>query len=640
MMNEQMWKFSQSQNIENASFNELLKRFYEMGISGLVRENIQNSLDGALRESTEPVKVTIEIGEIAANHIPGINDIKSRIHHLNGGNDYSKETIDHLRAKSEQKVVNYITFEDENTKGLTGARNGQSNSRQDTWGIYAYNTGVHFKENDEAIETARGGSHGVGKIASNAASDMHVMYFSNCDENGSQHIGGTVQLIEHQYGSEYYRSTGYFTDVKNRDNMLKYVPYANARDDIFSKKTRGLKVIIPFLRDDYNDELQIIKSVCDGFFLAILQGNLEVVVNGKAITGETIKDIIKDPQYYAQDVASMKKNFTPLYLDTYTRKEPIPIEVTNNVDTFHFQLHFTYNEEIVKGRVAIIRTIGMKIEDFGVPSYKTKPFNAVLLGGPAEDAYLKSLENESHTALSSGHINNKVLKRNANKFIKNLGQAIAKVYEETVAEKYPADEMMDTSDALYTVEVDFKKTLEKGSTRVKLKSGAAVVQRTNVTPSKERRDPAGNEGGHSKSKGKRKREPLKKQKGGNKNRPTNELQDIYEMETGSVERILLGDRELLKFDFRGSKKITQNGRCNLILSVIDGMGKEIDEGFNVSENYETIFDTRTRAYFSTQANKIMEVPLEDGIVELELGIRERLDRALKFVYYVEVQHDL
>lgn len=640
MMNEQMWKFSQSQHIENANFNELLKRFYKMGISGLVRENIQNSLDGGLRESNEPVKVTIQIGEITVHHIPGIKDIISRIQHLNGRNGYSKETINHMRAKSEQEVVNYITFEDENTKGLTGARNGQSNSEQDTWGIYAYNTGVHFEESDEEIETARGGSHGVGKIASNAASDMHVMYFSNCDEFGAQHIGGTVQLIEHQYGSEYYRSTGYFTDMKNRDNMLKYIPYRNPYKDIFAKKTRGLKVIIPFLRDDYNDELQIIKSVCDGFFLAILQGNLEVMVNGKVITQETIKDIIQDPQYYTQDVPSMKQNFTALYLDTYTTKKPIPIEVTNNVDTFHFQLHFTYNEEIVKGRVAIIRTIGMKIEDFGVPRYKTRPFNAVLLGGPAEDAYLKSLENESHTALSSSHINDKVLKRNANKFINSLGQAIAKVYEEIVAQKYPADKMMDTSDALYTVEVDFKKTLERGSKRVKLTSGTDVIQTSSGHPRKERRDKQGGEGVEHKPQAQRKREPLKTQKGGNKNRPTNEIQDIYGVETESVERILLRDRELLKFDFSGSKKIAQNGTCNLMLSVIDGMGKEIDEGFHVSENYETIFDTQTRQYFKSNENKIMNVPLVNGIVELELAIGERLDRALKFVYYVEVQHDL
>ncbi|MNW70010.1 hypothetical protein D3C74_491740 [compost metagenome] len=49
-------------------------------------------------------------------------------------------------------------------------------------GIYAYNKGVHLEKSDESIETSRGGSHGVGKIASNAAFDLHLMHFANCDK--------------------------------------------------------------------------------------------------------------------------------------------------------------------------------------------------------------------------------------------------------------------------------------------------------------------------------------------------------------------------------------------------------------------------------------------------------------------------
>lgn len=36
------------------------------------------------------------------------------------------------------------------------------------------------------------------KIASNAVSDLHMMYFANCDEEGNKHLGATVQLIEHK----------------------------------------------------------------------------------------------------------------------------------------------------------------------------------------------------------------------------------------------------------------------------------------------------------------------------------------------------------------------------------------------------------------------------------------------------------
>ncbi|WP_271813640.1 hypothetical protein [Clostridium beijerinckii] len=54
--------------------------------------------------------------------------------------------------------VYYISFEDSNTKGLKGAKNGQSFSKEDTWGTYAYHKGVHsIDENDDA-EKARGRS--------------------------------------------------------------------------------------------------------------------------------------------------------------------------------------------------------------------------------------------------------------------------------------------------------------------------------------------------------------------------------------------------------------------------------------------------------------------------------------------------
>lgn len=46
--NKNLWKFSLIPGIEESTFNKVLEKFYDHGISGLVRENIQNSLDGKL----------------------------------------------------------------------------------------------------------------------------------------------------------------------------------------------------------------------------------------------------------------------------------------------------------------------------------------------------------------------------------------------------------------------------------------------------------------------------------------------------------------------------------------------------------------------------------------------------------------
>ena len=122
-------------------------------------ENIQNSLDAKLQESELPVEVTISVGEMDAADIcvDGINKI---LLHLEGQNTYTRETIDHMQSEMTRATVSYISFEDCNTKGLTGAMHGENCGENDTWGAYAYKKGVHQIVEDAELENLRGGSHG------------------------------------------------------------------------------------------------------------------------------------------------------------------------------------------------------------------------------------------------------------------------------------------------------------------------------------------------------------------------------------------------------------------------------------------------------------------------------------------------
>ena len=87
------WQFSKIPNIEESNFNKILERFYSLGVAGLTRENIQNSLDGRLTDSDQPVVVKIELGTVNRNEIPGMASIVQRINSLEGRNGYTKETI-------------------------------------------------------------------------------------------------------------------------------------------------------------------------------------------------------------------------------------------------------------------------------------------------------------------------------------------------------------------------------------------------------------------------------------------------------------------------------------------------------------------------------------------------------------------
>ena len=639
-----LWKFSVIPGIEESTFNKVLERFYDLGISGLVRENIQNSLDGKIPGETKPVIVTIKTGKVKKNDIPGLDNIKERIECLVGHNSYTKETIEHMQNKMNQDEVDYISFEDYNTKGLRGAKNGQSYRPEDTWGIYAYNKGVHSEEEDSTLEKSRGGSHGIGKIASNAASELHMMYFANCDEEGNKHLGGTVQLVEHKYKDKYYRSTGYFTDIKKiENNEERFYPYENTFSEIFKKDTRGLKIIIPFLREQFNNEVDIIKSICDSFFIAILENKLEVIVNDKNINSKTIKKYIENKKYYIQDVSEMKEEFTPLYLSTYMKKKPMQITIEDIKEKYNFNLYFNYDESIPKGRVAIIRTIGMKIEDKKVKGNVNKPFNAVLIpDSTKEDAFLKSLENESHTQLSFEHIKDQNLQKNAKRFINNISKVMAKIIEDEIKKSNPTDGIMNTEDVLYYVENQFKQELADSLGTVKLSNGnkdKTVVKIEQDIPKK--KDPK-----DKKEKDKEKKKPLKKVKKKSRNdendieqeteEGTSEKLITYNAHPDRVERLIIKDKEYVKFDFTDTDEMKKVKLCDITLSVVDGMGQEYENEFNMKDNYEYAIDKATGHKCKIENNLIKNVKVVKGNVQIELKLKENCNKALKFMYYVEV----
>jgi hypothetical protein len=634
---KQLWQFSPIPNIEESNFNKILERFFNMRIPGLTRENAQNALDGRLLDFDGPVILTIKTGNIKKQDIPGIDEVIERILSLKGRNSYTKEAIKHMRNKLDQEEVAYISFEDFNTRGLKGAKNGQSDSTEDTWAIYAYNKGVHSEEADEAVETSRGGSHGVGKIASNAASDINLMYFANCDEAGNQHLGGTVQLIEHTYNNQSYRSSGYFTDIDRLgDNKTKFYPFKNHFNEVFEKKTRGLKIIIPYLRDEYNNEKDIIKSICDSFFISILENKMEVIVNDKKITHETIQRYVSNPEYYVQEMADMKSEFTPLYVGTYLNAEPRMISISDGMNDYHFNLYFRYDEAIPKGRVAIVRTIGMKIEDKKIKNNANKPFNAVLIGGASEDAYLKSLENESHTELSYEHIKDPQLEKRAKKFINNLSKEIAAIIEEAIKKNNPTDGFMNTKDILYVVENEFKRDLADSRSTVMINKGKSVVKLTTDVPKKKKKSKTGSSTGNTTP---ITRNPVKRVKHETTSSTENDQEQArnkYVTHTDIVERIIVANNEMVQFDFRNSKEISKETSCDISLSIIDGMGVEYTDEFNLLENYSRAVDRMTGKECKIENNIIKDISITQGMAQLQLGLKSNYNKALKFVYYVEV----
>ncbi|WP_243156514.1 hypothetical protein [Clostridium sp. C8-1-8] len=224
------------------------------------------------------------------------------------------------------------------------------------------------------------------------------------------------------------------------------------------------------MREEFNNEKEIIKSICDSFFVAILENRLLVKVNDNSLDKDTITSYIEDPTYYEQNISQIKKEFTPLYLNTYLNYEFTELEIRSLTDVYKFKLYFQLDSEIKKGRLGIIRTIGMKIEDKKIKNNATKPFNGVLIPySIKEDAFLKLLENESHTKIEHEHIKDATTRRNAEKFINNISNRLAEIINEKILEMNPTSGKIDTKDILYTIESKFKKDLKGATESVKIR---------------------------------------------------------------------------------------------------------------------------------------------------------------------------
>lgn len=626
-----MWSFRKIVAIEEPVFNNTLERFYNLGIDGLVRENIQNSLDGKLPESNQPVVVKIRTGMIQAKNIPGISEIKCHIDSLNGENVYTRETISHMKKEMQKDEVPYISFEDCNTKGLTGAEHGEEVQIGDTWGIYAYKKGVHFVEEDSETEKMRGGSHGVGKIACNAASDIHMMFFANCDAEGKQHIGGTTQLIEHTYEGQNYRASGYFTKIYQDI----YYPYENHFGDVFEKNTRGLKIIIPYLREQYQGEDKTIRAVCDNFFVAILEKKLVVWVNDCVINDETICDTVYNLDFYPeQNPMEMRDNFTPLYVSTYSKQEPVAVSIADKKREYNFKFYLTYNEDIKRGRVAIVRGIGMKIEDKKIKRFVNSPFNGVLIPmSSEEDIFLKSLENEAHTSLSFEHIKDQKIQANAKRFLNNIDARIGEIFEAFLKEKNPSDGKIDTSEVIYSTETSFRKELSKEISTVQLTKGdrksPKIITKVKTNSRK-----------NKKQEQKREKEKSIKsiiRKVLKKDGEDKEKQRIrYAMHPEAVKRVVLKNKEILMFDFTSVRQYAGEVSCDISMAVIDGTGKVYEAEFDILDNYSKIEDIGRNKRCDISENIIKDVAIIDGKVQLEFIPTEKFNDSLKFMYYVEV----
>lgn len=282
----------------------------------------------------------------------------------------------------------------------------------------------------------------------------------------------------------------------------------------------------------------------------------------------------------------------------------------------------------------------MKIEDKRIKGYVNKPFNAVLVPYSAkEDDFLKSLENESHTELSFSHIKDKEYQSNAKRFINNLSKEIGNIVEASIRKNNPTDGVMNTTDILYNTVNNFKKELKETATVVKIKSGNGKEKSILKVEDKAQRDSKGSKDAkgskdHKNTKPKDTRKP-KKYKKVEKDIGDGKKKVFLKVDPSAVMRVISKNLEYIRFDLSSNSEMKKVKNCDISLAVVDGMGAEHMDEFNINDNYEKIIDVRTGKQLKVKDKSITGVSMKNGVFEIKSELKDKYNKTLKFVYLLE-----
>ena len=258
-----------------------------VGLSeALVREALQNSVDGRVENPAEPVRTVIQIVNTQAAHTGYWRNIFDQLlPHLQACG-IETSGVDLLRPR-------LLLIEDFGTTGLLGSVDRRDNQNfSDFW----RRTGRSNKRGRQ------GGRWGLGKLVFSSASKLRTFFGLTIQEGGSAtaYLMGQAVLKNHSLPSspdEEFAPHGFYA---NSGPCGLQIPEADAKQiDMFVSATGvrrrdepGLSIVIPFVHDDITYDA-ILPHVVRNWFFPILTGNLEVEVGDWIINRRTFAEMAK-----------------------------------------------------------------------------------------------------------------------------------------------------------------------------------------------------------------------------------------------------------------------------------------------------------------------------------------------------------
>jgi hypothetical protein len=116
----------------------------------------------------------------------------------------------------------------------------------------------------------------------------------------------------------------------------------------------------------------------------------------------------------------------------------------------------------------------------------------------------------------------------------------------------------------------------------------------------------------------------------------NGSKDYYQIPGSNIKRYTIEGKEVLKIKINNKLISGNKTKGNILVSLIDGMGIEFSEEYNLIDIYELILDQTNNTKLLFTKNTIKQVSFDSGEINLFFRTKNITSKNSKLKYYLEV----
>ena len=373
-MSDPIWRFpNNNYTNENGLDTSDMEMFKRDPVSSLTREICQNSIDAAFGE--KPVRVEFSLFQIAREEVPGIDALASQI---DACYEYKKDSpkeghaLRMLKRSIEKARITCLRVSDFHTTGVVGAK---TNERSTPFYNLTKGSGVSDKGGSS------GGSKGIGKFASFVVSATNTVFYSTRANDGTCAYIGISKLRSTPMPEDPDLMTmgiGYYGVGKKNFPIMEELHLD--KDFHRTEKDYGTDVYIIGFNNLKGWQSDIIAKVLESFMVAVIRGELEVIVDGTTVNQDTVKDIIYSDTFQRgrakTELREIQAQFELLQDDNSVTAKELQIDNNSSV-TVYLKQYGQQDEGNATKHCVMVRYPYMKITYINPGAFL--PFSALCL---------------------------------------------------------------------------------------------------------------------------------------------------------------------------------------------------------------------------------------------------------------------